>query len=1017
MTPNPLPDRSGTLREAGSEADRPVVGFRIVLAVLAGMAFSGRPVPTRAAEPPRAGPSYETDVRPLLEAKCLRCHGPKVQKAELDLSAVATILRGGESGPVVVPGKPEESTLYEMVHDGSMPADKSGRLGEAEVDVLKRWIEAGAGSGPSTVAEGPAPSAPEVTQHDVIPVLLRRCTVCHGLRQQEGGLDLRTKASMLKGGKSGPAFVAGKPDESLVIRKIRDGSMPPRRRVVEVSIKPIEAAETDLLTRWIERGAPEARVEPDVAGDAPDPLVTDKDREFWAFQAPKAVEVPSVKNAERVRNPIDAFILRTLEQGGLGLSPEADRLTLLRRVSFDLTGLPPEPDEVDAFVADRRPDAYEAMVDRLLASPGYGERWGRRWLDLAGYADSEGKREQDLPRPFAYRYRDYVIRALNEDKPYDRFLVEQIAGDELLDYEHAPRITPEIYDNLVATGFLRMAPDSTWANITGFLPDRVEVVSDEIDVLGSAVMGITLKCARCHTHKFDPIPHRDYYRLVAVFKGAYDEYDWLKPEISTLPAPLSFDTQGDRHLPHVLPEEREAWKEQNAPVQREIDALKSALSVRADALAKAQVEARLAKLPEVLRDDLRSLLATSADKRNSVQVYLAGKFEKELRIGPDELKTLDAGFKAMADETAAKVKALEAKRPPEPKIRALWDRGEPSPTYIARRGDPMSPGRLVGPGVPSMLTDGKTPFEVRPPWPGARSTGRRLAFARWLTRPDHPLTARVVVNRLWKGHFGAGIVPTLDNLGKAGARPTHPELLDWLALELVEQGWSLKAMHRLMVTSATYRQDSAVSPELDARDPENTLYSRMPLTRLDAEALYDTLLAVAGRLDGRRFGPPDPVQARADGLVSPVGTETGWRRSIYVSQTRKQVVTLLEDFDLPQMNPNCSTRRDSTVAPQALHLMNNAMIQTLAEGFARRVKAEVGDDSARQVEGASRIAFGRPPSDEEKTLGVAALTRLTGGWRSQRAVEAKPGADDSAARGLASYCHAILNSANFLYVD
>ena len=338
--------------------------------------------------------------------------------------------------------------------------------------------------------------------------------------------------------------------------------MPPRRRVVEVSIKPIEAAETDLLARWIERGAPEVQIEPDVAGDSPDPLVTDKDRDFWAFQPPRPVEVPTVRDAERVRNPIDAFILRKLEQGGLGLSPEADRSTLLRRVSFDLTGLPPEPDEVEAFVADRSPDAYEAMVDRLLASPRYGERWGRHWLDLAGYADSEGKREQDLPRPFAYRYRDYVIRALNEDKPYDRFLVEQIAGDELLDYEHAPKITPEIYDNLVATGFLRMAPDSTWANITGFLPDRVEVVSDEIDVLGSAVMGITLKCARCHTHKFDPIPHRDYYRLVAVFKGAYDEYDWLKPEISTLPAPLSVDTQGDRHLPHVLPEEREAWKEQ-----------------------------------------------------------------------------------------------------------------------------------------------------------------------------------------------------------------------------------------------------------------------------------------------------------------------------------------------------------------------------------------------------------------------------------------------------------------------
>ena len=537
---------------------------------------------------------------------------------------------------------------------------------------------------------------------------------------------------------------------------------------------------------------------------------------------------------------------------------------------------------MEAFLADRSPDAYEAMVDRLLASPRYGERWGRHWLDLAGYADSEGKREQDLPRPYAWRYRDYVIRALNEDKPYDRFLLEQLAGDELLDYEHAPKITPEIYDNLVATGFLRMAPDATWANITGFLPDRVEVIADEIDVLGSAVMGLTLKCARCHTHKFDPIPHRDYYRLVAVFKGAYDEYDWLKPEISTLPAPLSVDTQGDRHLPHVLPEEREAWEEQNARVQREIDALKSALSERADALAKVQVETRLAKLPEVLRDDLRAMLATAADKRNPVQVYLAGKFEKELRIGPDELKTLDAGFKAHGrrdrreGEGAGGATAPGAENPaPVGSGRAfahlhLSPRRSDEPRPAGRAGRPLDADRR------------QDPVRVHPPWPGAKSTGRRLAFARWLTRPDHPLTARVVVNRLWKHHFGAGIVKTLDNFGKAGARPTHPELLDWLALELVEKGWSLKAMHRLMVTSATYRQGSAVSADLEARDPENALYSRMPLTRLDAEALYDTLLAVAGRLDGRRFGPPDPVKSRADGLVTPVGTEAGWRRSIYV---------------------------------------------------------------------------------------------------------------------------------------
>src|SRR5262249_34271062 len=312
-----------------------------------------------------------------------------------------------------------------------------------------------------------------------------------------------------------------------------------------------------------------------------------------------------------VRNPVDAFILQKLEQKGLTLSPEADPLTLLRRASFDLTGLPPEPAEVQAFLADARPDAYERMIDRLLASPRYGERWGRYWLDLAGYADSEGKREQDLPRPHAWRYRDYVIRSFNSDKPYSRFLLEQLAGDELADYEHAKEITPEIYDNLVATAFLRMVPDATWANITNYITDRQEVISDEIDVLGSGVMGLTMKCARCHSHKFDPIPQRDYYRLVAVFKGAYDDGDWLKPDLRPGGAPESTDVLPGRLLPYVTTAERREWEADNA-------------------------------------------------KRK------------------DKL--------------------------PEPKIQALWDRGEPTPTYIYRRGDPMSPGKLVGPGVPSMLT-------------------------------------------------------------------------------------------------------------------------------------------------------------------------------------------------------------------------------------------------------------------------------------------------------------------------
>ena len=312
------------------------------------------------------------------------------------------------------------------------------------------------------------------------------------------------------------------------------------------------------------------------------------------------------------------------------------------------------------------------------------------------------------------------------------------------------------------------------------------------------------------------------------------------------------------------------------------------------------------------------------------------------------------------------MKALEAQRTPEPLIQALWDRGEPSPTYIYRRGDPLNPGKLVGPDVPSVLTDGKTPFEAKPPWPSAKKTGRRLAFARWLVRPDHPLTARVAVNYLWRRHFGAGIVKTLANFGKAGTPPTHPELLDWLAREFVRQGWSLKAMHRLMVTSSTYRQSSAVTADREKLDPDDALWSRMPMARLDAEELYDTLLLVAGRLDETRFGPADPVQVRADGLVTPTGTDRGWRRLLYVQQLRKQVVTHREDFDFPQQNPNCIERRDSTVAPQALYLMNNGMVRQLAEQFARRVIREAGTDPAKQIDRVYRIALSRPPTDEEE---------------------------------------------------
>ena len=898
---------------------------------------------TVAEEPSTASiPAFDKDVRPLLQAKCWRCHGEEVRKGELALHTPAGIRKGSESGPVIVPGQSAKSRLYELVRDGEMPPDKKNPMTKAEVEIIRRWIDGGARF------ENETSTKPEVTQHDIVPILLLRCTACHGRQKREGGLDLRTRAAMLRGGKSGPAFVPGKLDESLILKRLQREEMPPRQRLVEAMVKPMEATEIEKLTRWIALGAPEADDEPDVAGTPADPLVSTEDREFWSFQRPRPVTVPNVAHAVRVRNPVDAFVLQKLEEKGLSLSPEADRLTLLRRAAFDLTGLPPEPAEAEAYLEDNDPRAYEKLIDRLLASPRYGERWGRHWLDVAGYADCEGRREQHLPRPSVWRYRDYVIRSFNADKPYDRFLQEQLAGDELADYEHAPEITQEIEDNLVATAFLRMAPDPTWANLTGFVPDRLEVMADSMDVLGSGVMGLTFKCARCHSHKFDPIPQRDYYRLVAIFKGAYDEHDWLKPQLIGFGGALSASF-GERYLPHVTTAERKRIDEHNAAIQRNIDTLKA---------------------------------------------------------GPQ------------TPETTKQIKELTASRLPDPRLFALWDRGEPSPTYIYRRGDYQISGTLVHAGPPSVLTDPQTPFEIVSPWPDAKSTGRRLAFARWLTHPDHPLTARVMVNRIWKHHFGQGLVKSVGNFGKTGDRPSHPELLDWLAQEFVRQRWSLKEMHRLMMTSSVYRQVSteiaeSSSPNRQSKienqkslDPDNRLLSRMPLRRMEAELLRDSLLLVAGQLDETRFGPGDAVTVRPDGLVL-----SGKRRSVYVQQLRKHPASLLESFDLPAMNPNCLQRAESLVAPQALHLMNDAAVRELARQFADRVRREAGDDPARQVQRLYWIALTRPPNDEELTDCLQTLTSLTEQWTKQVS------AAEASRKALATLCHTIMNSALFLYVD
>ena len=955
--------------------------------------------------------AFKTDILPILKTNCVVCHSADLRQKELDLSTWDAALKGGESGAVIVPGKPEESRLYELVSKGTMPPGDV-RLGESDIEIIRKWIDAGA---PSPDGERAKPATTTASYDDIIPVVLNHCTVCHGLRRQEGGLDLRTHASMLRGGESGPAIVPGKPSESLLIRRIEAGDMPPKKEMLTNGVKPVSPPELGKLVSWIEQGAPTERQEPDIADGSPDPLVSAEDRQYWAFQTPRAAPVPAVRNQALVRNPIDAFVLEKLDAKGLSLSPEADRLTLIRRLYLDLTGLPPEPYDARAFLADKAPQAYEKLVDRLLASERYGERWARHWLDLAGYADSEGgKLSADIVRPHAWRYRDYVIRAFNNDKPYDEFLLEQIAGDELVDYENATIITEDINEKLIATGFLRMGPDSTSEREVFSVADRVDVIADEIDILGSAVMGLTVKCARCHSHKYDPIPQRDYYRLMAVFKGAYDEYDWVTP-VTQEKYGLKYP---GRYLPYVRPgakpmellEEEQRRELHNHDVERKIKEITKAFDDRTDELTKKLQEERLQDLPRDLHDDLRKMLATKAEERDEAQAALAEKYESQLKVSKRDLKGSDSAYQYDAEQHEIGVKLLEAKKTPPPRIRALWDRGVPSPTYILSRGDPTSFGRPVGPGVPSVLTDGRTPFEVKPPWPGAHKTGRRLAFARWLIRPDHPLTARVMVNRIWQHHFGAGLVRTTGNFGKTGDKPSHQELLDWLAVRFVKEGWSVKAMHRLMVTSSVYRQVSKLTPEQEQLDPDNRLLSRMPLRRMEAEVLSDSLLAVSGRLDETPFGRPSPVLTRGDGLVTPIGTERGWRRSIYVQQRRKEIPTVLDSFDLPAMSPNCTERTDSTVSTQALFLMNNAQVHAWAGALAQRVENAAGPDPAARIETMYWIVLSRPPTDEERDLNLSAWTKLT----------ESPSRNDATTTpraALTKLCHTVLNSAAFLYID
>jgi hypothetical protein len=734
--------------------------------------------------------------------------------------------------------------------------------------------------------------------------------------------------------------------------------------------------------------------------------------QFWSLRPPVRPDVPRVRSAERVRNPIDAFIVAALEKNALSLSPEAERLTLIRRATFDLTGLPPAPQDITAFMADPAPDAYERLVDRLLASPHYGERWGRHWLDLAGYADSEGILDADAVRTSAWRYRDYVIDAINKDKPYDRFLKEQLAGDELVDYwkayENSQELSPEVLEAVIATGYLRCASDASqpgFAKLKNAPGYYYQTLDDTVKIVASSIMALTMECARCHAHKYDPIPQADYYRLQAIFMSTYRPDQWVP--------------QAERRLFEVT---KHGLRLAAAQSDARIDEWRKKADALQEEFAGYLYTGRLGKLPQTIRDDVRRALATDPAKRNEIQKYLADKFEKELR--PDR-QTLDRllpeqflTYKSRLKEIEDAVKAEKAKRGIGAEIRAAYDVPGEAKTYVLHRGEYGEPGPEVQPGVPAAIATAK-PFQWTRPVKGAHSSGRRLALAEWLTRPDHPLTARVLVNRLWLQHFGEGIVATVDNFGQKGARPTQPELLDWLATEFVRRGWSFKAMHRLIMTSSTYRQTSQFDPTLhgSARqvDPDNRLLWRQRLHRLEAEALRDTILTAAGKLNRRMFGPPVSVQRQPEGEVTEAVDRTGQRRSVYLQVRRSQPLTLLQAFDQPVMETNCTRRASSTVPSQALTLSNGDFVIQQAQAMATRVLEEAPDDPCGY---AFQVALGRSPTAKERDAASVFLQSQS----SRQANTAGQGARDTqraeaSRRAMADLCQMLMSCNEFIFVD
>ncbi len=725
----------------------------------------------------------------------------------------------------------------------------------------------------------------------------------------------------------------------------------------------------------------------------PDRRWSAEQRKHWSFIPPQRPTPPSPADLKWVRNPIDAFVLDQIEAAELKPSPEADRATLIRRLSFDLIGLPPTAEEVKAFVLDSRPDAYERLVDQFLASPRFGERWARVWLDLARFAESDGFKS-DVTRPNAWRYRDWVIRALNQDMPYDQFVRLQVAGDELFPND------PEAF---VATGFNRNYPFEDNNMVPGL--NRQLMLDDVTDTTSSVFMGLTLACARCHDHKYDPLSQKDYYRLQAVY-GSIDARD---------------------DFPLASPIERAVY----ATVGAEVKAREQVLKRTLDQIEKPYKTKLLASALKKLPEEARRAFATDPIERSAFQEDLLAKFASALAVPASKMESaLSRDDRKIWSERSRLMKELKQDEPPAlAAASGMADaRGKVPPVRLMRKGNFFNPGEVIQAGIPSIFAaidagmdwsrNATRSESETPPSP-------RVAFAEWLTRPDHPLTSRVIVNRLWQNHFGRGLVATSSDFGTQGAEPTHPELLDWLATELIRSGWSLKAIHRLIVTSATYRQSSGASSKSMQVDPDNSLWSRCERRRIDAEMVRDALLAVAGKLNLAMGGPsvfpdlPPGVQTRAGWPRSQSEAERN-RRSIYVFVRRNLKYPLFDAFDFPDTNITCSERNVSVNAPQALMLLNSDLVLEWCRSLASRAidsTAAPDRSNPRALVGTIyRLVLARDPTPAELNRATSFLDSQA---RLSREGDKADRAEDAASlrTALADLAHVLVNLNEFVFVD